>query len=188
MSNKKQSITPEDKSPVRTARASDAPGICEIYNYYISHTRISFEEQPVSVKEMEERIGKVQQKFCWIVWEEDGEIAGYAYASPWRVRSAYRYSVESTVYVHRDHHGRGIGSRLYRALLKDLEAREVRKVIAGITQPNEKSVRLHESLGFVKCALFTDVGYKMGEWADVGYWEKSLPGPAGLNKDDEETT
>ncbi len=162
---------------IRNAAAADARAICEIYNYYIEHTRISFEEEPVSDEVMENRIAGVQKSLPWLVWEEDGEIRGYAYATPWRVRSAYRFSVESTVYISKEFRGGGIGRKLYTALLEELEQRKIHKVIAGITQPNRASTGLHEALGFVKCALFTEVGYKMGEWADVGYWEKSFSRP-----------
>jgi phosphinothricin acetyltransferase len=108
------------------------------------------------------------------VWEEDGAIAGYAYATEWKERSAYRFSVESTVYVAPGLAGRGIGTRLYEALLAELQRRKVHCVIGGISLPNDASVALHERLGFVKIGHFKEVGWKFDRWVDVGYWELVL--------------
>ena len=101
-------------------------------------------------------------------------LMGYAYATPWRVRSAYRFSVESSVYVSPDHPRKGVGTRLYRQLIDELRARGLHMVIGGIAQPNEASVALHEAMGFKKVAHFSEVGMKFGRWIDVGYWELKL--------------
>jgi len=106
--------------------------------------------------------------------EEDGVVTGYAYASAWKTRSAYRFSVESTVYVAADHCGRGIGTRLYRALIAALREQNVHYVTGGIALPNPASVALHERLGFRKNGHFSEVGFKFGRWVDVGYWELIL--------------
>lgn len=160
---------------IRSATADDAARICAIYNVYIATTTISFEEEAVTETAMVQRIADVQQAgLPWLVLVVDGELRGYAYATKWRVRSAYRFSVESSVYLDASVHGQGWGTLLYRRLLEALRACGRHMVIAGIAQPNEKSVALHERLGFRKVAHFSQVGLKFGRWVDVGYWEMAL--------------
>ncbi len=159
---------------IRTATAADAAAIINIYNHYIATTTISFEENPVTEQEMAQRIKDVSASLPWYVEEQDGVVIGYAYATPWRARSAYRFSVESTVYVAASHAGKGIGKRLYQTLIADLRQRGIHVIIGGIAQPNTASVALHESLGFEKVAHFKDVGRKFEQWVDVGYWELRL--------------
>jgi L-amino acid N-acyltransferase YncA len=159
---------------IRTATAADAAAIINIYNHYIATTTISFEENPVTEQEMAQRIKDVSASLPWYVEEQDGVVIGYAYATPWRARSAYRFSVESTVYVATSHAGQGIGKRLYQTLIADLRQRGIHVIIGGIAQPNAASVALHESLGFEKVAHFKDVGRKFEQWVDVGYWELQL--------------
>ena len=160
---------------IRPARPADAAAICAIYNPFIETSTISFEEAAVTDAQMTARIAQVTATLPWLVAEHDGAVAGYAYASPWRVRRAYRSSVETTVYVAPEHAGKGIGKALYDALLADLRTRAIHAVIAGIAQPNEASVGLHERIGFKKVAHFSEVGFKLGRWVDVGYWELILP-------------
>ncbi len=159
---------------IRPAQASDAAAIAAIYNHYIATTTISFEEEPVAVDDMARRIADVGAKLPWLVFEQEGRVLGYAYATPWRVRSAYRFSVESSVYVAPDSARLGIGKRLYQALLEALRAREVHVVIGGIAQPNAASVALHEHMGFEQVAMFKQVGRKFDRWIDVGYWQLQL--------------
>jgi L-amino acid N-acyltransferase YncA len=159
---------------IRSATSHDAAAIAAIYNHYIATTTISFEEQAVEVQEMAQRIDSVSAKLPWYVYERDGQVLGYAYATPWRVRSAYRFSVESSVYVASGCAGEGIGSKLYTVLLDDLRARGIHMVLGGIAQPNPASVALHERLGFEKVAHFSQVGRKFEQWIDVGYWELRL--------------
>jgi len=156
------------------ATPDDVEKIRGIYNYYIINTPISFEEKPVSVDEVRQRIESVTRDYPWLVHEVDGEILGYAYATKWKMRSAYRFSVESTVYVKHGITGKGIGSGLYATLLDDLRMRSVHAVISIIALPNEKSQALHEKFGFKKAAHFRQVGFKFGQWIDVGYWELLL--------------
>jgi L-amino acid N-acyltransferase YncA len=163
---------------IRNALPADAPGICGIYNHYVEHSVITFEETPVEPKEMEGRIKEVQEKYPWLVWEEKNEILGYAYASSWKGRCAYRFSAEATVYVRQDIRGKGVGKALYGTLLEELSRRSVHMVLAGIALPNEESQALHERFGFKKAAHFSEVGFKFGRWVDVGYWEKRLISPA----------
>ena len=159
---------------IRPATSADAAAIAAIYNHYVTGTTITFEEEAVSVAEMAARIGNVTAQFPWYVWERDGEVAGYAYATPWRVRSAYRFSVETTVYVAPGHARQGIGLQLYASLIETLRGKGIQVALGGIAQPNPASVALHERLGFEKVAHFKRVGRKFEQWIDVGYWELQL--------------
>ncbi|HEX7081633.1 MAG TPA: arsinothricin resistance N-acetyltransferase ArsN1 family B [Gammaproteobacteria bacterium] len=161
-------------APFRPATPDDAPQICAIYNHYVVSTVVTFEEEPVAAADMAARISRVSETFPWLVAERDGSIEGYAYASQWHTRCAYRLSVESTIYLRPDCGGRGLGSALYRALIDELRSRGLHCVIGGIALPNPASVRLHEKLGFEKVAHFREVGFKLGRWIDVGYWKLIL--------------
>lgn len=155
---------------IRIATTADAKAISDIYNYYIKNTIITFEEEPVSYKDMEERIFE-NSHIDWLVYEEYNEIKGYAYASKWKSRCAYRHSLESTIYLKNDAIGNGIGSRLYSKLIDNIKSGGYHAVIGGIALPNDSSIKLHEKLGFEKVAQFKEVGYKFNRWVDVGYWE-----------------
>jgi len=161
-------------SMIRLAHPSDAAAICEIYNHYVLHTPITFEEEAVSESEMASRISEITAVFPWLIWEGDEGVVGYAYASKWKVRGAYRYSAESTVYLRQDQVGRGIGRKLYEELIGRLGKAGIHCVIGGVALPNVASQRLHETLGFKKVAHFEQVGRKFGKWIDVGYWELIL--------------
>ena len=161
---------------IRDATLNDAERICEIYNYYVENTIVTFEEESVSPEQMRERISRVVPAYPWLVFEQDGRIEGYAYGSRWSLRSAYRYSVESTVYVDRRVVGRGIGRRLYEELLRRLSERGYHAVLGRLALPNEESAALHERLGFEKVGHVRESGNKFGKWIDVGYWELILPG------------
>lgn len=166
---------------LRDASAADAARMAALYNHYILHSSISFEETEVGAADIAQRIADVQALgLPWLVAHIDGELAGYAYATRWRARSAYRYAVETSVYLAHGQAGRGIGSALYAALLARLREAGVHMVIGGIAQPNPASVALHEKMGFRKVAHFSEVGRKFDRWIDVGYWELKLgAGPAG---------
>ena len=110
----------------------------------------------------------------WLVCEEGGSVVGYAYAGPWKARSAYRFAVESTVYLAVGQQGRGLGAALYRRLIDELARCGAHCVIGGVSMPNAASVALHEKLGFRKIGQFCEVGWKLGHWVDVGYWELML--------------
>lgn len=159
---------------IRPITQEDVPFICSIYNHYIEHTIITFEEQPVSVEEMIPRITDITQNLPWLVWDDQGQILGYAYASPWKGRCAYRFSVESTIYLHHQYTGQGIGLALYQALLAELRSRSFHTVMGGIALPNPQSIALHEKVGFEKVAHFQEVGWKFHRWIDVGYWQLKL--------------
>jgi L-amino acid N-acyltransferase YncA len=160
---------------VRSASQGDAEAIARIYNYYIQNTVITFEEEPVSAGAMAARVAEVQGlSLPWLVAEVENEGVGYAYASKWKVRSAYRYSVETTIYLEHGCEGRGIGMALYSALLPILRARGIHVAIGGAALPNEASVALHEKLGFERVATFRQVGFKHDRWVDVAYWQLVL--------------
>lgn len=160
---------------IRAAVADDAKAIVAIYNHFVATTAISFEEQPVGDAEMAQRIADVQAAgLPWLVAHEGSQILGYAYATKWRVRHAYRFSVESSVYLAPQSARQGLGTALYTALLAQLQERGCHLVIGGIALPNEASVALHEKMGFRKVAHFGEVGFKFGRWIDVGYWERKL--------------
>ena len=159
---------------IRPVTLKDAPQICQIYNYYIKETIITFEEDPIDSVEMKKRIKEVSAVHPWIVYEEDDVVIGYAYAHTWRSRSAFRYSLESTVYLDREAKGKGIGSLLYARLLEILREQGIHMVIGVISLPNEGSVKLHEKLGFKKVAHYREVGLKFGKWIDIGSWQLRL--------------
>ncbi|WP_020653707.1 arsinothricin resistance N-acetyltransferase ArsN1 family B [Massilia niastensis] len=160
---------------IRSATPGDAAAICAIYNPYIASTTISFEEAPVAASDMAQRISEVAAAgLPWLLALDGEQVLGYAYATRWRARPAYRSSVESSIYMHPEATGRGAGKALYAALLDELRTRALHMVIGGIAQPNERSVALHEQLGFRKVAHFSEVGRKFGRWIDVGYWELRL--------------
>lgn len=166
---------------IREALNSDAGAIAAIYNHYIVNTVITFETEPVSAAEIAARMEKYKKTGPYLVYEENGEVTGYAYVSKFRERKAYDHTLESTIYVKNGCGGRGIGSQLYGELLARL-GKTCHVVIGCIALPNEASVGLHEKLGFSRVGLFTEVGRKFDAWIDVGFWQKTLSGRAGGNK------
>jgi len=162
-------------SNIRPADQDDAPRIADIYNHYIRDSIATFEEQPVTGDELAARIAEVEAAgLPWLVADTESGITGYAYASQWKGRCAYRYAAETTVYVAPEMHGQGIGTRLYAELLYLLRARSMHAALGGIALPNAASVALHERAGFKKVAHLREVGYKFERWIDVGYWEIML--------------
>lgn len=159
---------------IREVNHNDIKDICSIYNYYIKNTDITFEEVEVTPEEMKKRVDDVTSLYPWYVYVENGRVLGYCYASKWKGRCAYKYSVESTLYVAHDKHGKSIGTELYFKLLEKLKNIGMHIVIAGIALPNDKSSNIHEKFGFRKVAHFSEVGFKNNRWIDVGYWELKL--------------
>lgn len=153
---------------------ADAEQIAAIYAPYVRDTAISFEIDPPSAGEMRARIGKTVEAHPWLVCADGTHVVGYAYASKHRERAAYRWSVDVSVYVDGAAHGRGIGRALYTALLPLVVAQGYRTAYAGITLPNAASVGLHEAMGFRRLAVYRGVGFKLGVWHDVGWWELAL--------------
>ena len=160
---------------IRAAALMDSAAIAAIYNHYVTNTVITFEEEPVPAEAMAGRIVETQaQDLPWLVAERDGQVIGYCYASRWKVRSAYRHSVETTIYLRHGHEGRGLGRRLYGALLDILKTRDIHAAIGGAALPNAASVALHEKLGFRPVGTFREVGFKFGRRVDVAYWQLLL--------------
>jgi phosphinothricin acetyltransferase len=160
---------------IRSAEPRDAQAIADIYNFFVSTSIVTFEEETVSASEIARRIEELQSvELPWLVAEDRGVLSGYAHAKPWRPRRAYRFSAEITVYVEPRCARRGIGSMLYGRLFPLLQARGVHAVIGGIALPNDASVALHEKLGLRKVAHFKEVGFKLDRWIDVGYWQRTF--------------
>ncbi len=162
----------------RLATEGDAAAMLAIYADYVQTTVISFEMDPPAVAEFASRVRDVLKYAPWIVAEDGGAILGYAYGSHFRTRAAYRWTIEVTVYVARAHVGRGLGRNLYTRLFRILELQGFQMLVAGITLPNDASVRLHERMGFRHVGVYRAVGHKFGAWRDVGWWERapqSLP-------------
>ncbi len=160
---------------IRNIEISDASDICNIYNYYIQNSIATFEEQILYVKEMEIRIAEcISSGLPWIVFEEENKVIGYGCLSKWKGRCSYRHSFESSVYVQTSHQKKGIGSKIYDALLNTNKVKNSHVIIGGISLPNEASIILHEKFGFKKVAHFKEVGFKFDQWVDVGYWQKTI--------------
>jgi L-amino acid N-acyltransferase YncA len=170
----KKTRPPKVSSMVRAVKYADAARITEIYNHYILNTLITFEEHPLSPEEILARIKSITAEYPWLVYEDNGRVVGYAYAIRWKERSAYRHTVEAAIYVDVQDTGKHLGSQLTAALLDELRAMNIHSVLAGIALPNAASVALCEKFGCVKVGQLKEVGYKLNQWVDVGYWELIL--------------
>jgi L-amino acid N-acyltransferase YncA len=160
---------------IRDAQDNDFSAISDIYNHYIRHTVITFEESEIDQNEIAVRVEKVRSAgLWWLVLEDDRKIIGYAYAAKWHERSAYRNTVEISVYLHHECVGKGFGTKLYDELFSRLRKKKLHVAIGGIALPNPSSIKLHEKFGMEKVAHYKEVGYKFGEWVDVGYWQVQL--------------
>ena len=159
---------------IRPIEKKDVPFVLAIYNYYIKNTVITFEEVEIDAAEMQRRVDEITMSYPWVVYEEGGEIHGYAYVSPWKTRSAYRYSAESTIYLHPERTGNGTGYKLYGHLIEEARKKGLHHLLGGIALPNPASIALHEKLKFQQCAHFKEVGFKFEKWVDTGYWELLL--------------
>ena len=159
---------------IRDVKLTDAEVICNIYNHYVENTIVTFDIDPLTISDFEEKIKSITAEFPFIVYEENGQIIGYAYGSKWRPKYAYRFSVESTIYLDKDHTGKGIGKVLYQELIERLKMQKVHNIFGVISLPNDGSVALHEKFGFKKSAHFAEVGWKFDKWIDVGHWQLVL--------------
>jgi L-amino acid N-acyltransferase YncA len=165
---------------IRLTRETDAAAIADVYRPYVEGSRISFEEQAPDTAEMARRIAGERPGFHpWLVAEENGGILGFSSSSPFRARPAYRWSVETSIYLAADGQSRGLGKRLLAILTDLLERQGYVTAIGAIALPNDASVRLHEALGFVRAGTYAGTGFKLGQWADVGLWQKELAPRAG---------
>ena len=159
---------------IRNVEIRDAEAITAIYNYYIENTIITFEEEAITVEEMASRIKSISLQYPYLVYEENGKVVGYAYATQWKARSAYRFSAEDTIYLDHRETGKGFGCELFSAFLNEFRKTNLHSLVGGIALPNAASVALHEKFGFKKIGQFEEIGFKFGKWVDVGYWELKL--------------
>ena len=161
-------------SSIRIANTDDSESILKIYAPYIENTSYTFETEVPTVDSFRERISSYLQNWPWLVCEIDGVVAGYAYGARHRERVAYQWSIETSVYIHDDYQRRGVARALYTALISILRLQGFRNLYAVINLPNDKSVSFHENLGFEYFATYKNVGYKLGKWKNVGWWQLQL--------------
>jgi phosphinothricin acetyltransferase len=159
---------------IRLANNTDLAAILDISNWAALNTPANFAIDPETLKTWTQSFDQSHRMFPWLVAEREGVILGFAKASPHRGRCAYAWTAEVSVYVHPDHHGKGVGTHLYQRLISILKAQGYITLLAGITTPNLASERLHQSFGFHKIGVFERVGWKFNRWHDVGYWEAFL--------------
>lgn len=159
---------------VRAASVQDAAACAAIYQPYVTGTAITFETEPPTAGEMARRIEVALQTHAWLVLEEEGRVVGYAYATSFKERPAYRWACEVSVYLESGRRRTGGGKALYEALLARLAERGFRIAAAGMTLPNEASVGLHEAMGFQPVGTYRRIGYKLGAWHDVAWTQRVL--------------
>ncbi len=168
---------------IRLAEKRDVQGILEIYAPFILETAVTFEETIPEEESFWERIQGIMTELPFLVCEIDGRIAGYAYASGYRSRASYRWTKEVSVYIHPDFHRKKVAQALYSSLNEMVRYQGIADLLAIITMPNEPSVAFHEQFGYRKCAEFSKVGYKMGQWQNVGWFELFLQDETQAPKD-----
>lgn len=159
---------------IRDVKIDDAEDIKDIYNYYIVNSAISFEEVEHTTSDSKKKIEQIKSKYPFIVFEENSRVIGYAYATPWRTRDSYRFTLETSIYINNNKTGNKIGLKLYMELLSRLKEKGYQVAIGSITVPNEASFNLHKKLGFIQVGTFHKVGYKNNQWHDVSFWELDL--------------
>jgi L-amino acid N-acyltransferase YncA len=164
-------------SSIRLAADRDAAAIAEIYRPIVESTAISFETEPPSQEEMRRRIEDTLPFYPWLVYERGGDVVGFAYGTKHRVRAAYRWSVDTSVYIHAQARRSGVGRALYASLFGILAAQHYFNAFAGITLPNQASVALHEHVGFQLLGVYRNAGHMLGKWHDVGWWQRELRAP-----------
>ena len=162
---------------IRLAEQADLEQFAEIVNYYIETTTINFHDRPQSEEDWEATWEVLKESYPFVVAETDGVLGGIAYASPWKLRGAYDWTCEVTVYVRAGHERQGLGRSLSKRMLEILEAQGYRAIVAVIALPNEASVALHEALGYRHMGTLENLGFKQDEWRDVSFWELQLGDP-----------
>jgi len=160
--------------PVRPATPADVPAMLEIYAPYVANTTFSFEYTGPTMDEFMERFLQYTVKFPWLVWEENGEVVGYAYASPMAVRSSYQWSADASIYIRENCHRGGIGRALYTALEEELQRLGYHNIIAIITEENSGSRAFHEKMGYEHILDLPHIGFKFGRWLGISYYCKRI--------------
>lgn len=171
-----------EKITLEPATTADAAEMLAIYAPYVQYTTVSSEYDPPTLAEFERRIRTYTETLPWLICRVDGVAAGYGYASPHRTRAGYQWSVETSIYVRKDFHRRGIAAAIYRALFDLLREQGYYNIFVGVTSPNVDSIRFHTAMGFVRSGAYQNSMYKFGQWHDVHWMHKSLrehlPAPA----------
>ncbi|HKP33100.1 MAG TPA: GNAT family N-acetyltransferase [Chitinophagaceae bacterium] len=159
---------------IRLITEDDAAATLEIYRPYVENNVISFEGETPTLDEWKAKIKNILAEYAWLVYEHEGEIVGYAYASRHRYRTAYNWSAESTIYMKEGFHRKGVGKILYKKLFEVLKLQGYVNVYAGVTMPNEKSEQFHLAVGFYEVGYFRKIGYKLGGWHDTRWFQLHL--------------
>ncbi len=159
---------------IRNILENDYNSICDIYNYYIENSNYTFEETKLSYDEMKERIDGIKEKFPYIVYEENGEVLGYAYLNYYSTRSAYWPSCDLSIYVKNNCSGKSIGTQLYKHIEVEAKKYGFKKILSCITLSNERSVKFHLNNGFKECGVIKNVGYKNNEWLSIVWMDKDI--------------
>jgi L-amino acid N-acyltransferase YncA len=162
------------KTMIRFATRADAAAVAEIYGPFCEDSPITFETERPSIREIENRISKILERFPWLICEHENEVTGYAYAGPHRDRAAYRWCVDVAIYLSGNSRGQGFGRALYTVLFQLLRIQGYFQAYAGITLPNPASIRLHQGLGFEPIGVYKRVGFKANAWHDVSWWGLTL--------------
>jgi L-amino acid N-acyltransferase YncA len=168
---------------IRVAEDRDAEAIAAIYAPHVTRGLASLEERAPTPDEMRARMAAIAGAYPWLVADDDGIVLGYAYAGRFRERTAYRWAVETTIYVAAEAQRRGVGRLLYGALLDVLRKQGFVQAVAAITLPNDASIELHERAGFRRAGVYRQVGWKLGRWVDVGLWQIELADPGGAPRE-----
>lgn len=159
---------------IRPFEPSDLNPMREIYNYYAENTLLTFDDTALSEADFAAKLDNVITKYPCLIYEKEGKVLGFAYATEWKSNPAYRFTASTTIYFHPESLDKGSGTKLYRKLIAELKARDMHSLVAGILMPNEKSTRMHEKLGFNKVAHLSQIGYKFNKRIDVSYWQLML--------------
>jgi phosphinothricin acetyltransferase len=159
---------------IRTVNTNDAERIAEIYNYYVEHTDVTFDEKPVTVEEIRQKIADVCAKYPYFVYEKNSRLIGYAYINAWRPYPAYGVTAETSIYIDPKHAGKGFGTNLYETLIEKSREINIHSLIAVLSVPNDSSRKLHDKLGFRQAGCFRETGFKFNRLIDVEFWQKIL--------------
>ncbi len=162
---------------IRVATAGDGAAIAQIYAPFVEASAVSFEDRAPSPDTMAKRVVAGLGRYPWLIAEENETVVAFAYAAPFRERTAYRFAVETSIYVAPEAQRRGVGTLLYGALLDTLDAQGFTQAMGTIALPNDASIRLHEMMGFFRAGTWRSVGWKRDRWRDVGLWQRPLSDP-----------